>query len=139
MVKWALRALVTVVLVAVLSSLLMPSALAGKIERFRDVALFRPDSGAVLEAGGVKVVVPPEALDRSKVLRLVVFYDGEWTDVTLKPDLEFDQSVLIDFGTTPVVHYWDQDHWVEIITIDADYDGEVGEILVDHFSRWAWW
>ena len=139
MVKWALRALVTEVLVAVLSSLLMPSALAGKMERFRDTALFRPRSGAVLEAGGIKVVVPPGALVRPQVLRLAVFSDGEWTDVNLKPDLEFDQSVLIDFGTTPLVHYWDQDHWVEIITIDADHDGEVGEILVEHFSRWAWW
>jgi len=69
---------------------------------------------------------------------MVFVRDGQ-TGVRLGPELQFEGLVLIDFGTVPVVYYWDNGPWVTVETIDADQDGEMGEILVDHFSRWTWW
>ena len=41
--------------------------------------------------------------------------------------------------TVSMVYYRDNGQWVTVEAIDADRGGEVGEILVDDFSRWAWW
>lgn len=138
--KRVFKAFTALVLVGLLFVALAPAAYAGGGgERFFDRALFRPRTGAELEAGGVRVVVPPHALERRKLLRLMVFVRDGRTEVRLGPELEFEELVLIDFGTAPVVYYWDDGEWDTVETIDADQDGEVGEILVDHFSRWAWW
>ncbi|MFQ6001710.1 MAG: hypothetical protein ACE5LG_08590 [Anaerolineae bacterium] len=140
MKKRVFKAFTALVLVGLLFAALTSAAYAGGGgERFFDRALFRPETGAELEAGGVTVVVPPHALDRARLLRLMVFVRDGQTVVRLGPHLQFEKLVLIDFGTVPVVYYWDNGQWVTIETIDADQDGEVGEILVDHFSRWAWW
>ncbi|MGB5933803.1 MAG: hypothetical protein WBH57_12150 [Anaerolineae bacterium] len=50
----------------------------------------------------------------------------------LAPELQFEELILIDFGTVSTVYYWDGGQWVPVPTND-------GEILVDHFSRYAWW
>jgi len=57
--------------------------------------------------------------------------DGQ-TVVMLAPELQFEELILIDFGTVSTVYYWDGGQWVPVPTND-------GEILVDHFSRYAWW
>jgi len=140
MKKRVLKAFTALVLVGLLFTALAPAAYASRGgERFFDMALFQPESGTELEAGGVRVVVPPHALDRARPLRLMVFVHDGQMDVRLGPELQFQELVLIDFGNVPVVYYWDNGQWVTIETIDADQDGEVGEILVDHFSRYAWW
>ena len=41
--------------------------------------------------------------------------------------------------TVSMVYYWDNGQWVTVGTIEEDRGGEVGEILVNDFSRWAWW
>ena len=69
---------------------------------------------------------------------MVFVRDGQ-TVVMLASELQFEELVLIDFGTAPVVYYWDDGQWVSVETVDADQDGEGGEILADHFSRYAWW
>lgn len=140
MKKRVFKAFTALVLVGLLFAALAPAAYAGGGgERFSDMVLFHPESGAELEAGGVKVVVPPQALNRAMLLRLMVFVRDGQMDVRLSPELRFKELVLVDFGTVPVVYYWDHGQWVTIETIDVDQDGEVGEILVDHFSRYAWW
>jgi hypothetical protein len=140
MKKRVCKAFTALVLVGLLFVALAPAAYAGGGgERFFDRALFRPRTGAELEAGGVKVVVPPHALNRPRLLRLMVFVRDGQTVVRLGPELRFQELVLIDFGTAPVVYYWDNGQWVTVETIDADQDGEVGEILSYHFSRYAWW
>ena len=68
---------------------------------------------------------------------MIFVCDGQ-TAVRLSPELQFQEAVLIDFGTAPVAYYWDNGQWVAVETIDADHAGEVGELLIDHFSRWAW-
>ncbi len=90
-----------------------------------------------MEAGGVTVVVPPHALECPRWLHLMVVVSDEMTDVKLGPNLHFAKPVLIDFGTTPVVYFWEDGQWITVYTIDTDQDGEVGEIFTDHFSRWA--
>ena len=140
MKKRVLRAFTALVLVSLLLAALAPAAYAGGGgERFSDMAWFQPGTGAVLEAGGIEVVVPPHALDRARPLRLMVFVRDGQTVVMLAPELQFQEPVLIDFGTEPLVFYWDNGQWVTVKTIDADQDGAVGEILVDHSSRWGWW
>ena len=140
MKKRVLRAFTALVVVGLLFTALAPAAYAGGGgERFFDRALFRPRTGAELEAGGVRVIVPPQALERRRRLRLMVFVRDGQTAVSLGPELQFEELVLIDFGTVSTVYYWDNGQWVSVETIDADQDGEVGEILVDHFSRYAWW
>jgi hypothetical protein len=140
MKKRVFRAFTALVLVGLLFAALAPAAYAGGGgERFFDMSLFQPETGAELEGGGIRVVVPPHALDRPRLLRLMVFVRDGQTVVRLGPKLQFEELVLIDFGTVPVIYYWDHWQWVTVETIDADQDGEVGEILVDHFSRWAWW
>jgi len=140
MKKRVFKAFTALVLVGLLFALLAPAAYAGGGgERFFDRVLFQPETGAELEAGGVRVAVPPHALERARRLTLMVFVRDGQTVVRLSPELQFEELVLIDFGTVPVVHYWDNGQWNTVETIDADQDGEVGEILVDHFSRWAWW
>lgn len=140
MKKRVFKAFTALVLVGLLFAALAPAAYAGGGgERFSDRALFQPETGAELEGGGVRVVVPPQALDRTRPLTLMVFVHDGQTAVRLSPELQFEELVLIDFGTVPVVYYWDHGQWVTMGTIDVDQDGEVGEILVDHFSRYAWW
>ena len=41
--------------------------------------------------------------------------------------------------TVSMVYYWDNGQGGTVGTTDEDRGGEVGEILVDDFSRWAWW
>jgi hypothetical protein len=140
MKKRVFKAFTALVLVGLLLAALAPAAYAGRGgERFFDMALFQPESGAELEGGGVRVVVPPHALSRARLLSLMVFVGDGQMNVRLSPELQFQELVLIDFGTVPVVYYWDNGQWATIETIDADRDGEVGEILVNHFSRYAWW
>ena len=140
MKKRVFKVFTALLLVGLLFTALAPAAYAGGGgERFRDRALFQPGTGAELEAGGIKVVVPPHALERRRLLRLRVFVRDGQTVVRLGPELEFEELVLIDFGTAPVVYYWDNGEWGTVETVDADLDGEVGEILSDHFSRYAWW
>ena len=62
----------------------------------------------------------------------MVFVRDDQTLVMLAPELQFEEPVLIDFVTVSMVYYWDSGQWVPVDTND-------GEILVDHFSRWAWW
>lgn len=68
---------------------------------------------------------------------MVLVRDGQ-TVVRLGPELQFEELVLIDFGTAPVIYYWDHGQWVTVETSDEDQDGEVGEILVDRNSPYAW-
>lgn len=60
---------------------------------------------------------------------MVFVRDGQ-TAVRLSPELQFQEAVLVDFGTAPVVYYWDSGQWVPVPTND-------GEILVDRSSPWA--
>jgi len=140
MKKRVLKAFTALVLVGLLFVALTPAAHAGGGgERFFERVLFQPESGAELEGGGIRVVVPPYALDRARFLTLMVSVSDGQTQVRLSPELQFEEPILIDFGTVSMVYFWDNGQWVTIETIDADGDGEVGEILVDHFSRYAWW
>lgn len=140
MKKRVFKAFTALVLVGLLFAALAPAAYAGGGgEQFFDEALFQPQTGAELEGGGIRVVVPPQALDNTRLLRLMVSVRDGQTAVRLSPELRFKELVLVDFGTAPVVYYWDHGQWVTIETIDVDQDGEAGEILVDHFSRYAWW
>lgn len=139
MKKRVFKAFTALVLVGLLAALAPAAYAGGGGEWFFDEALFQPGTGAELEGGGVRVVVPPHALDRARLLRLMVSVRDGQMAVRLSPELRFEELVLVDFGTVPVVYYWDHGQWVTIETIDVDQDGEVGEILVDHFSRYAWW
>ncbi len=140
MKRQVFKVFTALVLVGLLLTALAPAAYAGGGgERFSDMARFEPGSEVELKAGGVRVVVPPHALDRARLLRLMVFVRDGQSVVRLSPELHFEEPVLIDFGTAPVIYYWDNGEWGTVETIDVDQDGKVGEILVDHFSRYAWW
>jgi len=93
-----------------------------------------------LDAGPVRLLVPPDALPEGGPVRLRVVWNDRGRFVAdFTPDRQFDANVLMDFGVPKTVYYHSASGKVRIDTQDLDGDGEVGEIYSDHFSRFSGW
>ncbi|MCD6519827.1 MAG: hypothetical protein J7M05_07895 [Anaerolineae bacterium] len=138
------KLLLTILLIAVLVGILaFPlSASAGRFKVERGFMFVPPNATTSyhLQVGKISVTIPPGALPRGgPVILTVISRRGGQFLADFRPDYQFAKPVLMDFGTAPVVYYWEHGQRVPIQTSDLDGDGEVGEILSDHFSRYSGW
>jgi len=93
-----------------------------------------------LTVGDVSVTVPAGALPKGGpvMIHLTADPDGQFRADFL-PDRKFSSPVLIKFGSAEVVYYHYRNTLQSIVTSDIDGDGEVGEVWMDHFSRYSGW
>lgn len=93
-----------------------------------------------LTVGDVSVTVPARALPKGGLvmIHLTTDADGRFRADFL-PERKFAGPVLIKFGSAEVVYYHYRNTLQPIATSDIDSDGEVGEVWMDHFSRYSGW
>jgi hypothetical protein len=133
-----------VLLLVVLASLVLPLTASAGNSSTRTGAMFVPPNATRdyrLQVGQFGVTIPTGAMPKGGlvILRVTTQRDGSF-EVDFYPEMQFAKQVIMDFGPkTQIVYYHDDEQLVPIPTSDVDGDGQGGEILSWHFSRYSGW
>jgi len=138
------RRLVAVLSVALLLGVLVMPLAASATKTSRAMGFMmvpaRATQDYTLTVGDVSVTIPPGALPKGGpvMIHLTADRNGGFC-VDFLPDRKFTRPVLIKFGSAEVVYYHYRNMLVPIRTSDIDGDGELGEVWMEHFSRYSGW
>lgn len=116
-------------LILVMTVTVMPASADSKIivvQKF-----IRADTGGVLRAAGMTLVIPPNALPHNALITMKVNRDQR--EVEFSPDMTFARPVYLHFAF-PVngLNFWDGGRWVPVQMVGRT-------AILNHFSRYAWW
>lgn len=130
--KWLLAAFFIVLMIATLAMPLSALAAPGTV---REKGMIHVPAGitepVTLQVMDISVTIPPGAMPKGGPVVLMVTKSANgFTQADFLPERQFEQPVMIRFGTAPLVYYWSRGRTVSIET-----DG--GEFISDHFSRYS--
>ena len=120
---------VLLALVLVMTVSVMPASAGGKtivVQKF-----MRANTGGVLRAAGITLVVPPNALPYNALVTMKINRDQR--EVEFSPDMNFARPVYVHFAF-PVhgLNFWTGTRWEPVQMVGRT-------AILNHFSRYAWW